>query len=285
MKRLVIFLVALFYFVVAGCNKNEKNGKANMIIDHSCLDITSISPEWIEQAAATLHIAYGHTSHGSQLTTGMQCLADHLGSKYGWSDGGSGGLLDIRDSFVCCDLGNPDFVTWASSTEAYLPSHTDINVVIWSWCGQVSWATEENIDQYLDLMTSLEKKFPGVTFVYMTGHTDGTGLTGQLHINNEHIRNYCRTNNKMLYDFEDIESYNPDGVYFGDKLTNDACNYDSNGDGTADANWATQWQNTHTEGTDWFNCAAQHTQPLNGNMKGYAAWYLWARIAGWDGSK
>jgi hypothetical protein len=284
MKHLLIFLTALFCLAVAGCNKNEKQGTADMIIDHKNLNVSAIPTQWINQAISTLHIAYGHTSHGSQLTTGMQCLANHLGSQYGWSEGGAGGKLDIRDSFVCCDLGNPDFVTWAASTETYLNSHSEINVVIWSWCGQVSWASEENIDQYLDLMATLENKFPAVTFIYMTGHTDGTGLTGQLHINNEHIRNYCISNNKVLYDFEDIESYNPDGIYFGDKMTNDACLYDSNGDGTPDTNWATQWQSTHTEGADWFNCEAAHTQPLNGNMKAYAAWYLWARLAGWDGN-
>ncbi len=34
---------------------------------------------------------------------------------------------------------------------------------------------------------------------------------------------------------------------------------------------------------DWFNCSPAHTQALNGNLKAYAAWYLWASLAGWDG--
>ena len=63
-------------------------------------------------------------------------------------------------------------------------------------------------------------------FVYMTGHLDGYGLTGNLHIRNEQIRAYCAANKKILYDFADIESYNPDGVYFGDKDANDNCDYD-----------------------------------------------------------
>jgi hypothetical protein len=25
-----------------------------------------------------------------------------------------------------------------------------------------------------------------------------------------------------------------------------------------------------------------HSQPLNANQKAYAAWWLWARLAGWD---
>ena len=82
--------------------------------------------------------------------------------------------------------------------------------------------------------------------------------------------------------FADIESYDPDGDYFGDKLVNDACDYDSNGDGIRDKNWAVDWQNAHPG--ERYDCASAHSQPLNANMKAYAAWWLWARLAGWDGN-
>jgi len=158
-----------------------------------------------------------------------------------------------------------------------------VNVVIWSWCGQVSSASENDIITYLNLMNSLETDFPNIKFVYMTGHLDGSGLDGNLHLRNEQIRNYCKTNNKILYDFNDIECYDPDGNYFGDKLTNDNCDYDSDGSGSRDANWAIEWQNSHSEGVDWYNCSAAHSQPLNGNQKAYAAWWLWATLADWQG--
>jgi hypothetical protein len=45
-----------------------------VIVDHNHTDITQIPQSAIEQAKARLHIAYGHTSHGSQLTTGMTDL-------------------------------------------------------------------------------------------------------------------------------------------------------------------------------------------------------------------
>jgi hypothetical protein len=145
----------------------------------------------------------------------------------------------------------------------------------------VSSATEENINTYLNLMTGLENDYPSVTFVYMTGHLDGSGLTGNLHMRNEQIRAYCRANDKVLYDFADIETYDPDGTYFGGKLPNDACAYDTDGNGSRDGNWAIEWQNTNPG--QWYACTAAHSQPLNGNLKAYAAWHLWARIAGWPG--
>jgi len=117
----------------------------------------------------------------------------------------------------------------------------------------------------------------------MTGHADGGGESGNLHLRNQQIRNYCITNSKVLYDFYDIECYDPDGNYYGDKLVTDSCSYDSDSNGSRDANWAIEWQNTHTQDVDWYQCSSAHSQPLNANRKAYAAWWLWARIAGWDG--
>jgi hypothetical protein len=182
------------------------------------------------------------------------------------------------------DLGAPDRTSWATQTRTYLSANPDVNVVIWSWCGQVSTSTEADITTYLNLMAGLENDFKNVKFVYMTGHLDGTGLTGTLHLRNEQIRTYCKSNKKILFDFADIECYDPDGVYFGAKKPNDACDFDSDGNGTLESNWAVQWQNSHTQGKDWFNCSSAHSQPLNANQKAYAAWWLWARLAGWDGN-
>jgi hypothetical protein len=255
-----------------------------VIINHQSTDLGAIPQAWILTAKKTLHIAYGHTSHGSQLVTGMEGLVGFKGDIYAFSSGGAGGALDLRDRpFAGAkDLGDPDRTAWAASTRAYLNAHPEINVVAWAWCGQVD-GTPADISLYLSLMSSLENDYPRVDFVYMTGHLDGTGLAGNVHLGNEQIRSYCKQNGKILYDFEDIELYNPDGVYFGNRIPDDACDYDSNGDGVRDANWAIIWQESHTEGVDWYACEAAHTQPLNANLKAYASWWLWARLAGWSG--
>jgi hypothetical protein len=289
MKASAYFAIIVLMLTLSGCTKdNLQDNTASLIIDHNNAKLGSVPSTWITSAKGTLHIAYEHTSHGSQLIDGMTGLSSWKGSAYSWNDGGSGGALDIDDYGITggTDLGNPDYTAWEASTRTYLNNsvNSNINVVMWSWCGEVSNATESNISNYLSLMTSLENDYPGVKFVYMTGHLDGTGLTGNLHLRNEQIRNYCKTNKKILFDFEDIESYNPDGTWFGNKIPNDACDYDKNGDGTREGNWATEWQNAHTQGVDWFNCSSAHSQPLNANQKAYAAWWLWARLAGWDGN-
>jgi hypothetical protein len=254
----------------------------SMIIDHRHTDLKDVPLEWITKAKTDLHIAYGHTSHGSQITTGMTGLvsfanAPNDGSTYAWNNGGTGGALDLRDTPFsgASDLGNPNRTAWATATRTYLNAHSDVNVIMWSWCGQAD-GSEADINTYLDLMSGLEKDYPTVKFVYMTGHTNGSGLTGNLHLRNQQIRDYCNANKKILFDFEDIESYDPDGKYFGDKNVTDGCAYSG-------GNWATEWQSSHTLGVNWYQCSSAHSEPLNANLKAYAAWWMWARLAGWYG--
>ena len=134
-------------------------------------------------------------------------------------------------------------------------------------------------------MNDLESDYPDIHFVYMTGHLDGTGLSGNLHQRNEQIRVFCRANNKVLYDFADIESYDPDGlVNYNALYATDGCDYAPTGMnpwGPDSCNWALDWQQTHP--LDWYDCTSAHSQPLNANLKAYAAWWLWAKLAGWNG--
>jgi hypothetical protein len=293
---MVIMMLSLL-FAVSCSNGNSENNENNnnneeqdelpvatdsMIIDHQHTNLEYVPLEWINQAKTDLHIAYGHTSHGSQITTGMAGLASfanapHGGSTYAWNSGGTGGALDLRDTPFsgASDLGNPDRTSWAAATRTYLNAHSEVNVIMWSWCGQAD-GSEEQIETYLDLMSGLEEDYPDVRFVYMTGHTNGSGLTGNLHLRNQQIRDYCEAHDKILFDFEDMESYDPDGKYFGDKNVTDSCGYSG-------GNWAIEWQNSHAEGVDWYECSSAHSEPLNANLKAYAVWWMWARIAGWDG--
>jgi len=296
MNKIAFYACSVLLFILlsgSSCDEEDIFDFSGSTIDHHCVGITQIPQSWIEEAKNTLHIAYGYTSHGSQITSGMSGLVDFAnnGGKgldlpdniFAYNNGGTGGTLDLRDGVMDGDVGY--YPQWVNETREYLddPANSDINVVMWSWCGQASGRTEETmLSTYLIPMTELENDYPNVVFVYMTGHLDGSGLTGNLHLRNEQIREYCRENDKILYDFADIETYDPDGSYYGDKIPNDACDYDSDGNGDRDSNWATAWQNSHTE-EEWYNCSAAHSESLNANQKAYGAWWLWARLGGWDG--
>jgi hypothetical protein len=288
LRGVAVAVVVLFF-------ASNRTGAQGMVIDHTCTSISQVPASAIQQARSTLHIAYGHTSHGSQLVTGMSSLVAFMNLKkddafpenaFTFNSGGTGGALDLRDTpfSSASDLGNPNRIAWAAATRTYLNANPAINVIIWSWCGQVD-GSEADINTYLTLMSQLEADYPNVKFVYMTGHLTGTGTAGNVNVRNNQIRAFCRANAKILYDFADIESFDPDGaVNYMEKLANDNCDYDSDGNGSLDRNWATAWEVAHTQNLDWYSCSAAHSQSLNGNRKAYAAWWLWARLAGWSGS-
>ena len=156
-------------------------------------------------------------------------------------------------------------------------------MIIWSWCGQVGdkYVAGALNSEYLAPMAQLEVDYPGVFFVYMTGHVDIWDDVDNKAAN-QAIRDFCTANDKILYDFADIERYDPDGSYY--EFVHDNCNYYSSAGGTLLGNWATEWQDSHTENVDWYNCSSAHSEPLNANSKAYAAWWLWARLAGWNPS-
>ena len=288
MKKVLLFQI-LFLLLT-----NTMVFSQGIIIDHNCSKLEPIPVSALEQATDSLHIAYGHTSHGSQLTTGMTALANqntdlvgYKGDYYCWdyypTPGENGDCLDLHDYFRSGDLGHNGNTQWAVSTRDYLdndPNSADINVVIWSWCGGCSDNTVEGINTYLDAMNQLELDYPDVQFVYMTGHRD-IWNDEVLNRNNQQIRDYCIENDKILFDFADIESYDPDGVYY--EYANDNCDYYDEEINKL-GNWAEEWQSSHTEGIDWYQCSAAHTKALNGNLKAYASWWLWCRLSGWGGT-
>ena len=147
------------------------------------------------------------------------------------------------------------------------------------------WTTDYVSDRYLTPMSQLEGEYPGVVFVYMTSpspYPDRFTIMrddANIKANNSFVRSYCIANNKVLYDFGDIEHYNPDGSFF--EFAADSCDYYASATGPLLGNWATEWQNSHVLGVDWYQSDIQYSthSTCNTNLKAYAAWSVFAQIA------
>ena len=241
-------------FISLICLGTAANGQA-IIADHNSVgQFESIPQTMIDSVYSHYNIYYVHTSHGSQIMTGIQMVdANFTGYDYPY-------FREVSD-----DLGHTGDTSWAPPTRVYLDGHPECNMAMFSWCGGCSDNTEAGINIYLAKMEDLEADYPDVIFIYMTGHLDGGGVDGNLYARNNQIRSYCAANGKYLFDFADIESYDPDGTYYPDET--DACY------------WCSDWCAVHTCPTCG-DCA--HSHCFNCFLKGKAWWWMMARISGWQ---
>jgi hypothetical protein len=296
-RRRLPFVFALFFLTpLLFLWPGGASAEGPIIIDHTCTDITKIPSEWLEKAKE-LTIHYAHTSHGSQIVSGLYNL-EEINSIYSVAIRVSEteGLPDaeVPPALRMYD-GNPD-ETYVEPDDYWdgedgenrtraVAATGNYDLSMWSWCGQVSWGDENYIQSYLDTLAELEDDYPSMRFIYMTGHLDGTGSSGNLHARNEQIRAFCRANNKILFDFADIERYDPDGQDFLDRGATDACDYD-------EGNWADEWC-AENPGSPLCTCLEDeysqcqecaHSHWLNCNQKARAFWWMMARLAGWPGA-
>lgn len=245
-------------------------GQASLVADHrAAAAFRDIPACWAEKAKREFRIAYEHTSHGSQITSGLGYLAQHQGQPYLVGD--TSGALRLYDQVIrrhdptAKDLGQTG---WSAATMKYLEANPEINVVMWSWCGQVG-SHRHDMSSHLFEPAKKIAEAHKVTFIYMTGHLDGRP-DGNVAKANDIIREQVRTSGGVLYDFADIESHDPKGRFYPDE--SDQCAWCSA--------YCSQYPD---ECIDLPKCA--HSHGFNCVQKAKAYWWLLARMAGWNGSR
>jgi hypothetical protein len=262
-------------------------GAQGIVIDHTCTDLSLVPEIWIE-AAKDLTLHYAHTSHGSQVMSGaltletldpVYAIVIREASTMGLPDQTEPPSIRIWDGTVGTTYVQPDHY-WATeagrTTTRAIAATGDYDFSMFCFCGELSWQSTDWVQSYLDTMAQFENDYPGMRFILMTGHTDGSGTEGTLNQNNNLIRQFAVDNGMVLFDFADIESWDPDGTHFLPLYCDDAGNYSG-------GNWCDEWCDAHPGHDLCTYCSCAHSTSLVCNLKGRAFWWMMARLAGWDG--
>ena len=268
-KSLTITLVnLLFICIISG---------QGFIVDHTSTDISAIPSNIIDSIKQNFQFQWCGQSHSHQITTGLELLENE--NPLFDVTIGSASLPEPNGTFCIMEgvIINPNQCTgaweyvyptaywqgqsaWNNIEGTFIDCYPNINISGFLWCGEPSDYDTNYFQAYFDTLATYESVYPGIQFIYTTGHAQYTGEQGYNRwIVNEFIRNYCIENNKLLYDFGDMDAWSNGEfnyyVYNNDTIPLEHPDYSGN---------------------------IYHTNELNCKNKAKAMWFMMARLSGWE---
>jgi hypothetical protein len=208
------------------------------VIDHSFYDPSALSDAEIT-AAATLKVYFEHASVGQCLaddgtiltTSGLSALkgsnSRYTCKRLTWDHhNGPSAMLASEAALLTSGLGdnfrsNPDAETKVSYFNTSIGTiNSYIDVAMFKFCYidfDNSLTAASLFTTVQTVMDKLESSYPNITFVWWTmpvtsasyGESYSTAKERRSAYNTA-VRNYCKTNDKWLFDIADIESHDGD---------------------------------------------------------------------------
>ncbi len=189
------------------------------VFDHHHIDVEELSSGCLDQLkSGDFVFHYAHRSHGSQIIVGANSL--------------EGDLADLRFADSYCSVPDEADALWMwdgmtpetgnlipqedywdsedglNELRGILESNPEITYSMWAWSFEINEQSEQTIDGYLEVIDALEDEFPAVRFVYMTGPAATDEFMAENNAErNAQIRDHAEANGKLLYDFEELDTY------------------------------------------------------------------------------
>lgn len=284
-----IFLFLLFF---AWCFISVLAAETPIIIDHRHTDIQRIPDHWVDQVKQRVVLHTGQ-SHGRQIPYGLQSL-EQINPQYDVHIQVAeltqyiNALQVLRglrkNSSWISSVDSTDF--WESENgknyvrqtlDYYRSKGITIDAILHTWSWDFREITEAKVDEYLAAMSRLGAEYPETNFIYMSDTNDNIYDPNNsenhwgynwLQARNR-IRDYTINNNKVFFDFGDIESWSEE---------------------KHEQNLVEDWQYQvsipvmHPDYIGNYDGGegGSHISEAGTLLKAKAFWWMMARIAGWD---
>ncbi|MEX2285221.1 MAG: fibronectin type III domain-containing protein [Gemmatimonadota bacterium] len=257
-----------------------------LIADHNAVQAFNSIPASVLTNVKNMVLLNIGQSHSMQVTHGMENLElqnsiyDATIRHWGVAPTTPNGTLRLARGFELTNGNTINHVSvdqfWNTAAgmdnvrytlNFYASQGVRIDAILHTWSWHLNTWTSAQLQNYFTSINQLESEYPNVKFIYMTDVEDTNGAQGyNRHLRNEEIRQFVRNNNKTLFDYGDMDSWNSAGTVQNSYLYNGV---------------RVPFLHPDWDAPPWYLTA--HTTEAATTMKAKAMWWLLARLSGWAG--